>query len=367
MITLPVVNQMQSTISERIKRARVAAGLSQRELAARAELSAMAVSKFERGLTNPTSQTLIRLARALGTRTEFFLRPTTIELQQPEYRKRASLTEKQLARIEADILDQVERFLELLSLFPSHSVARFAAPDTVDERITTYEQVEAAALTVRDAWHLGHNAIPCLADTLEERGLLVLTTGVDDSAKFDGLAATVGDLPVVVVGAGWPGDRQRFTMAHELGHLVLRGRLSDELDAEKACNRFAGAFLVPASSVRQELGTYRNRLEPRELYALKHEYGVSMMAWVFRAADAGVISDTTRTKLFQLFSSRGWRKTEPGKPIASESPKLFEQLVLHALAEEMISTSKAAEFMGIPISAFRERLRFEGPRGTAGQ
>lgn len=354
-------------IGERIKRARVAAGLSQREVAERAELSAMAVSKFERGLSNPTSQTLIRLARALGTRTEFFLRPTTVELQQPEYRKRASLSKKQLARVEADILDQVERFLELLSLFPTRPVARFEVPANVPRHVASYQHVEEAALAVREAWHLGHNAIPYLADTLEERGLVVLTTDADESAKFDGLAATVGDLPVVVVGADWPGDRQRFTMAHELGHLILAGRLADDLDEEKACNRFAGAFLVPLPSVRHELGTHRNRLEPRELYALKHEYGVSMMAWVFRAADAGVIRDTTKTTLFRFFSAKGWRKQEPGEPVGSETPKLFERLVLHALAEEMISTSKAAELMGMPIAAFRHRLRFEGPRGAAHQ
>lgn len=328
----------------------------------------MAVSKFERGLTTPTSQTLIRLARALGTRTEFFLRPTTVTLQQPEYRKRASLPKKQLAQVEADILDQVERFLELLSLFPTRPVARFEVPTAVPKRIASYEEIEQVALSLRDAWHLGHDAIPDLTDTLEGRGLVALTTDADKSSKFDGLAATVGDLPVVVVGADWPGDRQRFTMAHELGHLTLGGRLADDLNEEKACNRFAGAFLVPLPTVRYELGSRRNRLEPRELYALKHEYGVSMMAWVFRAADAGVISDATKTTLFRMFSAKGWRTQEPGEPVGSEAPKLFEQLVLRALAEEMISTSKAAELMGISTSAFRDHLRFkEAPRGAAHQ
>ncbi|MGM0575956.1 MAG: helix-turn-helix domain-containing protein [Myxococcota bacterium] len=354
-------------IGARIKRARAAAGLSQREVAERAQLSAMAISKFERGLANPTSSTLIRLARALDTRTEFFLRPTTVELENPEYRKRASLTKKQLARVEADILDQVERFLELLALFPDSPVPPFEVPVKVPSGIDSYAQAEDVALAVREAWHLGHNAIPCLADTLEEHGLMVLTTDADESSKFDGLAATVGDVPVVVVGADWPGDRQRFTMAHELGHLVLGGRLANALDGEKASNRFAGAFLVPAQTVRRELGAHRNRLEPRELYTLKHEYGVSMMAWVFRAHDAGVIGDGTKSRLFRLFSGKGWRKQEPGAPVQPEVPKLFERLVFHALAEDMISTSKAAELMGMAISTFRHRLRFEGPRGTAHQ
>ncbi len=351
-------------LGERIKRARVAAGLSQRELASRAGLSAMAVSKFERGLANPTSRTLIRLAHALGTRLEFFLRPAAAELQRPEYRKRASLPKKQLARVEADVLDQVERFLEVLALFPERPVARFEVPREVPERLDAYPQVEDAALAVREAWHLGRNAIPSLADTLEEHGLVVLTTKVDASAKFDGLAAMVGELPVVVVGAEWPGDRQRFTMAHELAHLVLAGRLGEGLDEEKACNRFSGAFLVPAETVRYELGSHRNRLEPRELYTLKHEYGLSMMAWVFRAHDAGVISDQTKNRLFRLFSAKGWRTQESGDPVEPESPELFERLVLRALAEEMISTSKAAELMGMPIVEFRQRLRFEAPRGA---
>lgn len=354
-------------IAERLKRARVAAGLSLREVAARAEVSAMAVSKFERGLANPTSATLIRLARALDTRIEFFLRPVRVELARPEYRKRSTLPKKQLARIEADIVDQVERFEELLALFPTRPIGRLAIPGELSQRIDDYAQIEDVALAVRTAWHLGHDAITSLADTLEERGLVVLTTDADVSGKFDGLAAMVDDLPIVVVGARWPGDRQRFTIAHELGHLVLDGRIDAQLDEEQACNRFAGAFLAPAPTVRHELGERRRRLDPNELQSLKHEYGLSMMAWVFRARDVGVIDDTTAASLFRAFSSRGWRKTEPGPQVAPEAPKLFDRLVLRALAEDMISTSKAAELMGLSIAEFQGRLQIEHPRGAAHQ
>lgn len=354
-------------IGERIQRARGAAGFSQRELAKRADVSATAISKFERGVTNPASKTLIRIARALNTRIEFFLRPTMVELEKPEYRKRASLPKKQLARIEADILDQVERYLELLSLFPESPIARFEVPGEVPQVINNLEQIEDIAAKVRDVMGLGTNAIPCLADTLEERGLMVLTTSADVSAKFDGLAATVQGLPIVVVGAHWPGDRQRFTMAHELGHLVLGGRLAKGLDEEKACNRFAGAFLVPAETVRHELGRHRNRLEARELYTLKHEYGLSMMAWLFRAHDAGVIGDDTRLSHIRDFSMRGWRKAEPGEAVAPEKPVLFERLVFHALAEGLISESKAAELRGMSTNDLRQTLRFEGRSGDVDQ
>lgn len=354
-------------IGERIKQARVAAGLSLRDAAARAELSAMAISKFERGETTPTSTTLLRLAKALDTRTEFFFRPSRVQLAKPEYRKRSSIGVRQLARLEADILDQAERFLEVLGLYPTAPVALFSVPSAVPSQINDLEAVEEVALSVREAWGLGHDAVASLADILEERGLLVLTTSVPHGAKFDGLAAKVNDVPVVAVGADWPGDRQRFTMAHELGHLILEGRLAADVPQEKACHRFAGAFLAPRTAVRTELGERRSRLELRELQALKLEYGLSMLAWVFRARDVGVISSSTADGFFRLFSSRGWRTQEPGPSVGQEHPALLERLVLRALAEDMISASRAAELMGVSLSTFRQRLKVESPGAAAHQ
>ena len=346
-------------IGERIKRARMAAGLSQREVAAQAKLSAMAISKFERNETTPASDTLIRIARALNTRLEFFFRPDTVTLGKPEYRKRSNLRKKQLNRIEERLLNQVERLFEIESVYPTSPVPDFTIPDSIPDHIFDLGEIEDIAIKMREAWFLGFNAIQSLTATFEEHGLLVLVA-TDESGKFDGLAATVAGRPLVVIGEIWPGDRQRFTMAHELGHLVMAGRLSESIDTEKACNRFAGAFLVPSGAVVSELGQHRNCIEHRELYALKHKYGLSMMAWIFRAHDTGVIDRRTRDGLFRSFSTRGWRKQEPGKQLPSESPpQLFERLVLRALAENMISMSKAAELMGLSLYAFQKQLSFE--------
>lgn len=354
-------------IGERIKRARNAAGLSLRAVAEAAGLSATAVSKFETGKLVPASDTLLRLAKALGVRVEFFLRPETARLEAPEYRKRASLGKKQLASIEADVVDQVERYLELLSFFPESPVEAFKVPASLPERVTAYDEVEGFALKMRSAWKLGHDAIPNLADTFEEHGLLVLTTRVDESMKFDGLAAKVGNHHVIVVAAHWPGDRQRFTMAHELGHLLLNGRVARALDLERACNRFAGAFLAPEPSVKTELGEHRHRFELGELHALKLRYGVSMQGWVYRAKDLGIVSEGTFQSTMRAFSAKGFRKQEPGVWVPSEVPRLFEQLVLRALAEDMISESKAAELVGLSSREFRERFSLGGPHGARRQ
>lgn len=340
-------------IAERLKRARKASGLSLRALADEVGVSQTTINKYEKADSVPSSAQLLKLSRVLEVRAEYFFRPVEIELKKVEYRKRASTSKKLLARIEADVLDQAERWTTLLSLYPQAPVRRFAVPDRVPARIGALSEVEAVADAVRGAWLLGLNPIPHMIELLEAQGVLVIVTAVDVAAKLDGLAASVDGIPVIVVSADWPGDRQRFTLAHELGHLVLGGRLGASVDEEKACDRFAGAFLLPQRSALEQLGEHRQRLEPTELLLLKREYGLSMMGCLMRAFQCGVVSESVKLSLLKLFSMRGWRTEEPGDPCAAETTFLYRRLVFRALAEDYLSESKAAELLGISTPALR--------------
>lgn len=353
-------------IGQRLKQARTAAGLSLRALAAQVGLSAMAISKYETGKAMPSSPVLLSLAKALGVSVEYFLRPKRIELEEVDYRKHSNLPKKILSQIEGDVLEQVERFLELKDYLPGAPVFEFKLPRGLPGRIAEYDEIEDVAELVRKGWGLGTNPIPELTDTLEERGIMVFQSKALHDSAFDGLAARVDGIPVVVVGAGWPGDRQRFTLAHELGHLVLKDRLTRKLDHEKAANRFAGAFLVPKGEVLKELGSIRTWLEPNELCVLKKTYGLSMGGWMHRAKDLGILSDTRYIAMVRFFGSRGWRKTEPCDEYPREKPKLFEQFVFRALAEDLISESKAAELLRKSLPEFHQLRNLERA-GTADQ
>ncbi|WP_435105527.1 helix-turn-helix domain-containing protein [Arhodomonas sp. AD133] len=339
-------------IGDRIKQARHAAGLSQRALAERAQVSAMAVSKYENGKAAPSSTVLLALADALNVRVEYFLRPERVELEMQGYRKHHKAPKRLLDRIKADVKEKVERFLELEAILPVLPAGEFRVPPAVADRIDTYANVEQAAADVREAWGLGVNPIPDLIDTFEEHGIRVFRTSIPHDEHFDGLAALVQGSPVIVLGEEWPGDRQRFTLAHELGHLVLEGRLAESLDVELAANRFAGAFLVPEQAARRALGDKRHWLEPRELWLLKQEYGLSMAGWLHRARNLGIIPDQAYKRLRQEFKARGWLKKEPFGDYPGEQPRVFEQLVYRALAEDLIGESKAAELMGKPLMQF---------------
>lgn len=339
-------------IGDRIQQARKSAGLSLRVLADKAGISAMAISKYENDQITPSSGVLLSLADALGVRVEYFFRISKVQLKEVEYRKHTKLPKKTLDQIEGDVIEQIERFLELEEFLPVSPIELFKLPDDLPF-VRSYDDIEQVVERVREKWELGTTPIPDLIDTLEEKGIKVFQSNALHGEKFDGLAAQANGTPVIVVGQDWPGDRQRFTLAHELGHLVLAKRLAEGLDEEKAAHRFAGAFLVPASEVFKELGNKRNRLDPVELCILKQAYGLSMQGWIFRAYNLGILNQVAFNEMWALFREKGWRKVEPGKQYPAEKPKLFMQMVFHACAEELISESKAAELLGKSISEFR--------------
>ncbi len=311
--------------AERLVRARKAAGLSMKALGDEIGLSANAIKKYEHGDSMPSSSNLLKLAKALDVRTEYFFRPMKVELAGIEYRKHANTPQKVIDRINGDVMDQAERWSELLELYPDSvkPIPKFSLPSTLPESIASLEEAEQLAIQMRAEWELGLNPIHDMIDTLESKGIMIITTSVETTKKFDGLAGKIGNTPVVVISTAQVGDRQRFTLAHELGHLVLHGRLPESIDEEKACDRFAGAFLLPETALKEHLGERRSGIEPRELFMLKHEYGISMMATMIRAYQCGVIGEGLRKGLFMHFSKNGWRTQEPGEPYKQESTYLF--------------------------------------------
>ena len=347
-------------LGARLHQARKANGLSLRALAEKVGVSAMMLSKYERGESIPSSGVLIGLSNALGVRTEYFFRTAQIELERVEHRNRHRWKLPKIAetKVLADVRDQLERWHELDAITPGPWSVQFSLPHNPPDSIGSLDEIEAVAVRVREHWKLGLNPIPDLMDTLEARGLKVFTTRFDDP-RFEGMSARAGDHHIVVVGRMWSGDRQRFTLAHELGHLVLDDRLVDQLDKEQAADRFAGAFLVPSAKVFEALGVRRRSLEIYELYLLKKEFGLSIGGWTHRARDNGVIAKATHAALRRMLVNNGWDKVEPGDQYPPETPRLFEQTVYRALGEDWIGESKGAELLSISVRDLATFRRME--------
>jgi len=337
-------------IGERIRLARKASGQSQRALAKKAGISAMAVSKYERAMDLPGSAVLLRIGRATGVGVEYFFRPSSEAVEVRAFRRHSRLGAKQEAMVAGQVQEWLERHLETRALFPSVSPERLPR-----HAASTLETVERAAEKLREAWSLGLDPIENLIQVLEDHDVAVgLVEGAD---KFDACTFEADGTVVIAVKRRSPGDRQRFSLAHELGHLVVDVR--GQLNEEDASNRFAGALLVPAEAARAELGERRSALDAWELLLLKRKYGLSMQGWIHRAHDLGIITANTAAALYREFRYRGWHRKEPGESYPSEEPTRLKLLVAHALAEDMISPSRAAELLATPVDELR-RIDFQG-------
>lgn len=337
-------------IGERLQSARKAAKLTLQEVAAAVGVSHTAISKYEKGQLEPNSTMLIQLADALKVQVEFFFRTTQVELQRLAYRKKAALRKADEDAIMARAQEWMERYNEVEELFPSAVNEQVTTLlEGLKRNITTFDDIEEVAEDLRDRLRLGRDSIENMVDLLEDMGIQV--TLIDVTEKFDAVSFKADNGRYVIVSnRRFSRARSRFTLAHELGHIVWEGcELPDEMDEEAVANRFAGAFLVPREAAIRELDSTRQWLDILELSDLKRKYGISMQAWIYRARNLGIISESVQGYLMRDFSRSGWRRTEPdeiNRPTSPEEPRRMQRLIFKALAEGIISRSRANELAG---------------------
>lgn len=332
----------------------MASGWSLRDLQARIDnrVSAQAISQYERGESRPSPGVLRVLAEALGVSVGYLTACGGIVLEGVEFRSKRAPGRRDQARIQARVLRRLERYLmieEALRL-PSLSWDRpRSAPFPMERSLSGAEH---AARYLRAHWGLGTTPIPNLSELLENRGIKVLTMNLD---KVDGMTTRARPRDrmterqhVIVVNQQKPGDRQRFTMAHELGHMVLD---THPRVAEEAAHRFAAAFLMPRETLRAEIGWRRRSIGWSELFGLKRMFGVSVQALTRRCETLGVFTVTLCRQLYSQYARRRWSRPPFKEPveIPREEPTRFERLCFRGLAEGAISTSWACELLQMNV------------------
>ena len=349
-------------IGNRLKRAREALGMSLRELEAaiQGQVSAQAIGKYERDEMMPSSTSLLALSKALAVSPEYLLSERPIELTGVDFRKAPHAGVKEERAVEASVLDQVERYLALEELLPGVE-QHWEDPDDPAFRIARIEDAEQAADALRRLWQLGIDPIPSMAELLEDKGVKVIALNLPENVS--GSKAFVQrphehDVPVIVVNQGHNGERQRFTLAHELAHLVLRFTGLSDAEQEKAADRFAGAFLMAKDMVLRLLGPHRTSISIGELAELKKIFKVSIASLVVRCAQLGILAKAAYGRLWAQIKSQGWNSqvsTEPNS-LAPEVPQRMERLCLRAVAEDAMSEARAAELLNISVRELDRRL-----------
>ncbi|MBD1395132.1 ImmA/IrrE family metallo-endopeptidase [Mucilaginibacter sp. ZB1P21] len=346
---------MSSIFAERFRSARLLRGLSLQELADELlnKVSRQALHKYEKGDVIPNSEMIGYLCDVLKVRPDFFFREMKIELGEIAFRKLDKLPAKEENRIIEETKDYLSRYLELEEIIGIGS--DFINPLAGFGEVSTLEQVEEAANEVRKKWKLGTDPIANTVELLEDNHIKVIE--IEAEVGFDGMQTLVnGKIPVIAINISRvkKDDRKRFTVMHELGHLLLTiARDLPDNEKEKLCHYFAGAMLFHADAIKKELGQSRNKLLIQELGVLKEEYGISIQAMVMRAMHVGIISKSYCKNFFAYIREQNWQVEEPYDFTSNEKSKRFKQLLFRALAEDLISLSKAAGFNNKTVAEFK--------------
>ena len=337
-------------IGRNLKRIRLLKNLSLKEAGNLLNMTATAISKYEKGEILPDSKKLIDFSNAYEVKSIDLLKVYNVpEMKFDSFRKKKRLTGQNLELLEELIQDEVTKYLEVIEMNNINTSIKLN-----QYSCNSIEDAEKAANDFRDYIKISNKQpISDLINILENLGIIIIQIKNPNNRfdDFDGLSEMVSNIPVIVLLDGIKdGARQRFTIAHELGHLVLN--ISDEtLDKEKLCNRFASALLMPKEAVINEFGISRGNISFFELIAFKNEFKVSYSAIIYRLKNLSIISEYLYKKL-SIFLSKKIGKNDP-KPIQPEVSYQFKRIVYKLEADEIISLNKACELLGVTIDEYK--------------
>lgn len=304
----------------RLTQARVRAGVSKTELARDVGVSAAAIGQYEAGVNAPRVDVLDRLARALNVRPGFFSvgRPLArIDTVNAHFRslRSARVSDRQKALATATLVWELTFALERYVRLPEPDLPQ-VEPGTMPAD---------AAMLLRAHWDLPDGPVKHLVALAESHGIVVAVRPLSEIDAVDAFSVVIVDRPIVITTPRRSENvfRHRFSIAHEIGHLLLHAD-SDEHSAaiEKESDEFAAAFLTPASSMDAVLP---QRLDLATLDRIGRTWGVSSSSLVRRMVERGRTTESSARRAYQRLATVYDPAADPTSAYPGEMPTLLKK------------------------------------------
>jgi Zn-dependent peptidase ImmA (M78 family)/DNA-binding XRE family transcriptional regulator len=335
--------------------ARAARGFTQGELAQRAGVTQALISKLENGLTvDPTADTVEALAEALSLPIAFLYSDEKPHGLPPfHFRKRASLGAKVLAKIEADI--NIRR-IHLERLMRSYELPASRAFPVIDLEKNQWTPRQAAQF-LRGYWMLPRGPVENLTYVIERAGAIVVQINFD-TPRLDALSFRLpGMPPLIFMNSAVPGDRYRFTLAHEVAHLACHHHPETDEMMEEQADEFAAELLAPA----KELRPYLAYPSLAKLGRAKQYWKVSIKSLIVQAERLKTITPSQYTNLNVTYSKAGYSKFGEPFPIPVERSQTLFNAIQHHLDDLQYSIQEIAKLLMLSQDEFLETY-IERPR-----
>jgi Zn-dependent peptidase ImmA (M78 family) len=328
--------------------AREARGFSQKDLAEKIDMSPTNLSKIERGDVGIAKDVLEGISRETEFPIHFFTQEGTIIPENLIYRKRQSVPQKFIAPIQARV-NILSRHVQFLT-----RALNITAPQVPIPSLSLTSSPAKIATRLRQKWEIEQGPISNIIKIVERQGIPVLSFdfGLDriDSRSF----LTEDKYPVIFINKRLQGDKLRFTIAYELGHLVMHtfSTLNPEQDINHEANVFAAEFLMPSNDIRPD---YADNITIPLLAQLKKKWKVSMIALLYRADDLGILTSNQKRYLLQQFNSLHIRRREPQElDIPIEQPLLVKKWITEYRKKKKLSVVEMASIFYLYADEFME-------------
>lgn len=328
----------------RLTQARVRLAMSKTDLASEVGVSAAAIGQYEAGVNSPRPDVLERLAQTLKVRPGFFgvgrplARLDTVNAHFRSLRS-ARVSDRQKALATASLVWELTFALERHVKLPEPDLP------AVEPGIAPSE----AAALLRRHWGQPEGPVKHLVATAESRGIVVAVRPLGEIDAVDAFSVVIVDRPIVVTTPRRSENvfRHRFSIAHEIGHLLLHADCGEPSAAiEKEADEFAAAFLTPASSMDAVLP---QRLDLAALDRLGRTWGVSPHSLVRRMVERGRTTESSARRAYQRLAMVDDPSADPTGAYPGEVPMLLKK-----------ATELAADH-GAGVPALAEALKI-GPR-----
>jgi Zn-dependent peptidase ImmA (M78 family) len=306
-----------------LRLARQRRGFQQTEAARRLGMDQSLLSRMENGLVEIREDLIAKASQVYDLPVSFFDQrdpvygaPVSVH---PMWRKKADVTARELDAVVAELNFRV---MHLRRFFQGAEIANTNDMPRMD--IEEYGNPERIAALVRRHWRVPSGPLRNLTQLAEKAGALVAHSDLG-GASISGVTFSVpGMPPLIALNANQPADRMRFSLAHELGHIIMHRFPTPNMEQE--ANEFAVGMLMPAEDIRPYfLG---RRIDLSALASLKPEWRVSMAALLMRAHKLKFLTDNQHTYLWKQISARGYRLHEPPElDFEHEKPELLEQII----------------------------------------
>lgn len=253
---------------------------------------------------------------------------------------------RSMATSASKLRNQADSYLDWMAIIGNaiSSFVSISECDLPDFKIDDFNKItepkiERFAEKTRRHFGINDGPISNLTTLLENHGILI--GHYKFHKKVDGVSAWYGERPFVIINSNATAVRARYDLAHELGHLVMHKGLIDETDLqdketfkliEKQANYFASCFLMPEKTFSSEV----YGLDWNSLIETKRRWLVSIAAIVIRLHSVDIISESQKTRHFQIINQKNARRFEPlDRELKLEKPTVFNR-VLELLQNEGI-------------------------------